>query len=513
MAELSDEWATTEQAYSVEEAKELAREDLDFFGSLAVPEVMELAFAPTLHLIWQMLTVKLAEPTGMSRFAIGLPRGHAKSTVVKLLVLWSLFYSRKRFVLIVAASQPLAENILADICDILSEENIVALFGDYRLRLEKDAANVKKFYINDRPVVLAAAGVNSSVRGLALKFARPDFMIFDDAQTREIALSPKLAQEFQDSIYGTWLKLKAPQGCTYVYIGNMYKNVLLEKSTPERPLYGCLLRNLKDDKNWTSFITGAILADGEALWPELHSRDALLDELAVDRAAGQEDTWFAEIQNDPEAQTANRFDYSAINIYKELQNPGEGAFLVIDPSRGKANSDQQPVLHVEIVDGVPHLHHLAIEQVNPKMLIENCLKYCLNHNIPLICVEAVGYQETLKFWFDDFIERLGIASIVVQPLSPKSKNKNFRILAWFKSLFAGLVPVHKSMQAQLLYQIQNWDPLEKNNKDDILDCGAYITDVMTEYKELTLRPFELEMIHGAPEEVEDWSANNLLAWC
>lgn len=499
-----------ESNYDVAEAKELAKQDLDFFGALAVPEVMTLAFPPIMHAVWQLMCGSLEAIYGFARYAVGLPRGHAKSTVVKLLAMWAIYFSRRKFILIVGASQPLAENILADIWDILISDNMIAVFGDPRDSLEKDAANLKKFSFGGRAVILACMGANSSVRGLNIKFARPDFMIFDDAQTRECALSQSQSKEFQDRLYGTFLKLKDPRTCTYIYIGNMYRDLELEESTPERPLYCCTLRNLKDDPSWISFITGAILADGSTIWPELHSKEALLEELQVDRRAGQEATWFAEVQNDPEANTANRFDFTGIATYSDgdFDQP-EGAYIIIDPSRGTAKSDTQAVTHVDIHNGRHCVRATFPVQRNPKALIETVLRYCLNNGIPLICVEDVAYQKTLEFWFNHFLEALQISGIVVQPVNPKKRAKNARILVMFKELFNGLIPVHKDAYSLIVHQAERFDPMVDTNVDDILDTVAYIMDVRVEYAALAFKPLELGFL-VQQESVRDYEENNLL---
>jgi hypothetical protein len=46
-------------------------------------------------------------------------------------------------------------------------------------------------------------------------------------------------------------------------------------------------------------ITGAILENGEPLWPQLHSIEDLMESYFHDEAMGEADVWFAEVMNDP----------------------------------------------------------------------------------------------------------------------------------------------------------------------------------------------------------------------
>ena len=481
-----------EVSVDLNEARKAAFDSMDFLGALALPSVVTIAFCAIFKIIWGLLTQALLAERGSRRFAIGLPRGHGKSMVVKLLCLWAILFSKRKFILIVGSTDDLAANILADVWDLLHESNITSVFGSADFDVEKNTSDLKKFSFNGRNVILASIGFNGNIRGVNLKFVRPDIMIFDDAQSRECAMSPAESKKFQEKLYGTFLKLKAPTGCIFIYIGNMYKNVAHPKSTADHPLYCCLLRNFKDDKFWTSFITGALLADGRALWEELIPREQLLEELEVDKAAGQEEEWFAEVQNDPECGSRNRIDFDSIVPIDYEQNPLEidGACIIIDPATDKPNADDQVATHVDFINGKPCVYNVTVDNSSPKSFIQNTIAYCLRYQIPLICVEAVAYQHTLVFWFEETVKALHISGIQIMPLQP-NKKKNERIGEMFKASYQGEISYHSNCFPQVLAQAKAFDPAVKNNLDDILDTIAYITQVQLLYKHLVYRPITL----------------------
>jgi hypothetical protein len=155
---------------------------------------------------WQMLTEAASRKAGQDRLAIGLPRGFGKTLVLKLFVLWCILFTDRKFILVVCNTASLAENFIADVVDTLNSSNIVRVFGNWQLAVEKDTQPLKKFSFRGRPITLAALGSQSSVRGLNLKYERPDVIIMDDMQSKEEAASPTEAQKTLGWKTGTLLK-------------------------------------------------------------------------------------------------------------------------------------------------------------------------------------------------------------------------------------------------------------------------------------------------------------------
>jgi len=54
---------------------------------------------------------------------------------------------------------------------MLEETNIKRLFGDWKLHVEIDRQELKKFTYRGRPLMLAAIGAGGSLRGLILKMS------------------------------------------------------------------------------------------------------------------------------------------------------------------------------------------------------------------------------------------------------------------------------------------------------------------------------------------------------
>ena len=132
-------------------------------------------------------------------------------------------------------------------------------------------------------------GVGGSPRGLNIKYVRPDFIIMDDMQSKEQAESQIEAARTLSWMMGTLLKTNDPARCLYVFVGNMY------------PYPGSILKKLKNSSEWLSFITAAILEDGQSIWPELKPVSVLLQEFKHDTELEHPEIFLAEVMNDENA--------------------------------------------------------------------------------------------------------------------------------------------------------------------------------------------------------------------
>jgi reverse gyrase len=176
------------------EAAEASRKDFNFLAMLVSPEEFVFLFPPFYIALFSLLTTFNKR---VQRFAIGIPRGFAKTTYIKLLCIWYILFSAKKFILIIGASEKLAVNTLADICDMLGGRNILTLFGNWEAQIEEDTKEQKVFYFRGRHIILKAIGAGTSIRGINRKSSRPDVMIMDDVQRREDAENKELSDDGQ----------------------------------------------------------------------------------------------------------------------------------------------------------------------------------------------------------------------------------------------------------------------------------------------------------------------------
>jgi len=469
-------------SYSPDEVRAAAKSDLDFFGGLVMPDDCTLRFPDYYKSLFVILVDALGLTRDFSKFALGFPRGHGKTQFLKLLIVCSIIFTKKQFILVICASQDLAENVIRDVWDILESPNVRAIFGTIKNDVQKDTGQFKQFTYNGLPRIIAAAGCGTSIRGFNVKNRRPDFIILDDAQTKDCAASISEARKYITWFTGTLMKAKAPTGCTYMYVGNMYPDLVVQKTSDGNDLYACQLRNLQKNKYWKSFIVGAILADQTALWEELQPLQQLLEEFEQDLSMGQGDVFCAEVLNDPQALPFAGMDFNKVYVHEGI--PGElhqGSYIIIDPATNKKGADDTAIGYFEVFDAKPVLTRLTSEVLSPVQTIEHALRLALEVGCTLICVESVAYQATLLQWFQYICMQQGITGIEFQPVHPRGVSKNARILAMFRSLMAGELGGTQATAAQAFHQIRAFNPHITTNKDDILDLLAYAPVVLGEY--------------------------------
>ena len=422
-----------------------------------------------------------------SKLAFGFPRGFAKTSFVKICLIWLILFTRKSFILIIGANASKAERILRDVWDMLTDDNVKALFGNVASVVEVDRNDEKQFHYKGRKIVILAIGRGGSVRGLIQKNNRPDVMVFDDIQEKEDASSKVEYNALLDWFFSTALKSASPKGCLFIFLANMY------------PTEYSLLRKLQGLKAWTKFITGAILADGTSLWEELQPIKQLIAEYESDKEAGMEASFLAEKMNDPRATVSNYLDSDRVRLFEDsLDNYHTGGFIFIDPSAGKRNSDDLTIEAYLLYDGVPVLAEIDNDKYSPKETIIRATKMAIKYRLQLILVEDVAYQSTLAFWFTSVWADQEITGLQVGLVTSGNVSKNARILNGFKALMAGEWRLHKRCASLFLDQAFAFDPLKTKNRDDIIDPPGYLPKIMND-PELRSRMISYNVYDSSPE--------------
>lgn len=464
---------TSEVVLSIEEIYARGRVDINFFASLCIPEVCVYEL-PVFYLgCFQLLMQRNPGQIGkLLRFALGLPRGHAKTTFIKVLICWMIAYDEAQFVLIVCANADLAQLLLADIHDILSSDNITAVYGDWLGGLSINSADTKKSRYHNKAVSIVARGWEGGIRGINLKHARPDVIFCDDVQTKKNSESLTDSANLLSTLVGTIFKAVSPRGNRLIiYVGNMYSD-------------NCVLGKLKKNPYWISLVTGAILEDGQPLWPELFSLEDLMEGYYHDESLGMSHVWFAEVMNDPTSTAQNIFPHGLPDSpFEEFQlsNP-DGAFITIDPAGFRKNSDDNVIcVHLKLGEKSA-IVETAKGIMDPEQLILKALALAVKWRCSLIGVEDTGYQMTLGFWLMKYIAQFQMHGLAVVPLKPHGRSKESRIRLFIAELYNESYYLHDPQtRRDFTWQASTYKLGKSDNKDDLLDACAYGLDVRNEY--------------------------------
>ncbi|CAM6053473.1 unnamed protein product [Sphagnum tenellum] len=471
------ESAPTEATYNRDEVIELCQNSLNFLAAMAMPETFKFLFPDTYLTIWELLTSSVVKKKEFPKLALGIPRGHAKTTMTKLFILWCILFSDLSFTLVLAETSDKAEEIIDDVAGMLNQSNIKQTFGDWKAGLIKDTQEIKIFGYRRRTIVLATKGAEGAVRGKNIKNMRPDLMIFEDIQSRECADSEDQSSKLLRWMVGTAMKAKSPSGCVFIFVGNMY------------PTQHSILKKLKLMPTWLKFISGAILADGTALWEELRSLDSLIEEFDGDIELGHPEIFFSEVLNDTNVGANNSVDFSKFGDWRWEENDyPQGKFIVIDPSQGK-KKDADCIGYFEVYDEIVGFREAVTGQFSPGQLIKTAIILALRRGVRLIAVESFAYQYTLLYWFEEVCKSVGITGLSFVPVyNMGNSSKNSRITNGIKALQAKEIILHPEVKNVIQNEILNWNRLKKDNVDDHLDLLAYAPRILSDHTYDILTP-------------------------
>lgn len=478
--------STTPTSFTVEQAFLRGFDDLQFYARIMLAEVMVYDLPREYISIWLMLVNAHSskERQKVLRFALALPRGFAKTTFIKVLVCWLICYDKVAFALIVCATENLAHNFVADVNDMLSAPNSERIYGNWNTNLAIDSKELKKCNYRRRIIIIAAIGSGTSVRGINIAHGRPDLVICDDMQTKENADSDTESVRLLEWFIGTLLKAVSPFFAMCIYIGNMY-------------VKNCILLKLKENKYWISLVTGCILADGTSLWEELHPIESLYESYKHDEAVGMAHIWFAEMMNDPIMNRVTLLPDGKLPTppYEKEELVPDAGFLIIDPAGFKKASDDNVITAFLVQGGVPFMVALEAGNFNPLELIHKAVALCHLLSIQIIFIEAVAYQTTLRFWFEQELKRAGLLEhFTFIEVAPKNRAKEGRIrvsiqqLTGVKTEDNSIKPtwyiVDQEARQRYVFQALSYKIGKPNNKDDILDAAAYLEDVRSDHWDL-----------------------------
>jgi hypothetical protein len=447
---------------SLSSVKDACRQSIDWLAATAAPHIYIYKFPEYYRAIFQVLSSAIVKERDFSKIALGFPRGFAKSTFLKFIILWAIQFSGKRNIVIICANDSLVKNFIADLALLLDHENITKIFGNWRTSSIRTTQTDLEFKLDGRLIKISGAGQGASLRGLVRDGSRPDFIVLDDIQTREDADSETISAKILDWLYGTINFLRSPFGCTYVFLGNMY------------PTPHSVLKKLIADPEWQTFIASGITDSGESLWEELHPLKQLYADFRSLEAQGKEDIFWAEIMNVGDMNSRLSFDPGRLKpVPLQDLEFHQGCYLVIDPAGRKKKSDDTAIGAFKLRDGVPHCIHLVHEILTPKQTIFRAIDLATTFGATLIAAEDVAYQESLVFWFEEFLSTQQLSNLVVVGINSGGISKNTRLISVIKSAQVGEIKFTDITAKQFSDQAIAFNPLITNNKDDVLDICEY----------------------------------------
>lgn len=473
--------------------------DLNFFAKFMLPSVCILDFPDLMVGVWNKWVgsvAKLQRRRGEYKTSTSLPRGVAKSTLLKLFEAHVILFSKLSFIGTTCSTEKHAQTFVKDVIGLLDSPQVRTVFGHWDAEVLDNNATLRRFKFLGKDIILVPIGAVTNVRGLNISLRRVDLLVLDDAQSEENAKSVVESATLSDWVINTLIPTISAHGGMVLYVGNVYAHK------------GSFLDILIAMPSWLSLTLGFIDVNGEALWEALHPKQKILaayaDILEADRARGVrsgEAAWLAQYMNVKDFQRTDKVDMSRLASIYDMVSPNlrepDGSFVVLDLATGKVTSDNAVILAVKVYDGRPVCIDAEVGRFDPKTYIMKTVKMCVKHNIGDIFNESVGYQATNKFWLDKYLDELNLSdSIQSHHFEPPRTSKNSRIGMSFIELMNAAVVLAPEVQVLYRVELLKYDGTKTNNDDNLMDGVQHVSRIWEGNQEL-LRPRQILLNHQA----------------
>jgi len=457
---------------------QLIKTDCEMMLAFYLGEKLDLAI-PEFHCeLWDEFLQVLDESNdpdklvGILKKLLGVPREHAKTTLVKLAMVLFARYSRFSFLAYCSNTFPSALNAVKDIKDFLTCAQDNELYGQTKVIKSSESDGL---YILDVQVpgklrpkrfTMKAFGYGTQIRGQNIGNDRPDLMVFDDVESKETADSPTQQAKLDAWVYGTAIKAMAKMGVV-IFIGNMIAETTL-------------LARLTKDPEWSPTVFGAIIKNQEGqlvpLWPGRWTLEALLADYASYRRIGQGHSWEAEMMNLTSKETLGESLNGAIRIPRPNPETLVAGFITLDPAFGTNAWNDESALTVHgLLEGgtIPVVLETWHGRVKEEQLLDEMLRLSYYWGITTWVIESVAAQRLLIALFRSLLTIRGMSpeSFVMVPIIGGKESKASRIIAYRNTVALGSYAIVEEEQ-DLVDRLESYAPDTKDH-DDICDSAAF----------------------------------------
>nr|CAA6830181.1 MAG: Unknown protein [uncultured Thiotrichaceae bacterium] len=459
------------EGMSPNEIAQACFDDLDFLARFLSPHVHIEDFPPIVKEMWKLVmsgVLSLEDFMGQARYALGMPRSIGKTQFIKYLMWATTVFTGRTFTLLITSIEDNGAETIKDVMAMMDQPHVIEVFG--KPVLETDNTKQKRFQYCGKECIYLVKAIMSAARGLNLDERRPGLIILDDAQTEENAKSPVQSKALNAWIMSTLIPAGPATGAVVLYVGNTYM------------FEGSILTKLIKNPEWATLTIGMIKADGTSVWEAVHPIKKLLADFKAAIYFNIEDRWLAQFMNMTELTTDNKFKEKLVDAIYEHRfggldviptNDNEFNVVMIDPSGYKKNSDDVSIINMtRTSDGVPLISHHITKQMDPERNILEALSLAVRCGATVILVEGVAYQATLSFWMKKYVKRLNLNYMKIIEFHPGSVSKEIRITSSFTKMYAAELFVSSRLLDDYKRAARSFNPLEKDNKDDLLDIVA-----------------------------------------
>lgn len=479
-------------AFSPKEAALLGAQSLRLFGRIFFPKTFRQD-SPGFH---DEIGSALYSDSRFNAFEVF--RGGAKTSLLRVFTAQRIGYAISRTIMYVSAAQAHAVHSTRWIKRaVMFNEPYAQTFGLSKGSKWTDEVIEIRHGIDDVPITVLAMGITGQIRGFNIDDYRPDLIIIDDALTEENTATAEQRKKTEDLLFGALLNSLAPASeaprAKAVFLQTpLNANDAIEK---------CL-----KDPQWHGLRFGCFDEAGRSRWEKRLPTEQLLADKQSAILRRQYQLWMREMECQIVSGEDSVFDISRLQ-YWEILPDDMLVVITIDPAASDSpTADFNVVMAVGFHGAnVYVLDYYAERGVMPDAVAARFFEFAWRYRPRKAAVEAIAYQRVLKWYLEQ--EMMKRRTFVPIDAVQDRRKKSDRIIQALAGLtHTGCLYV-KTAHTDLIDQMQNYNPADNSQHDDILDALAMaVTSVNPaqrtldgEYEVLDdIEDLEVDRYTGAP---------------
>lgn len=426
------------------------------------------------------------------RLVIAAPRGHAKSTVVSFFyVMWSICYSKEKFILILSATAKQAQTLLSDITRAL--ETNTRLLEDFSDVFSGNSEAKTKWTQNEivtkNDIKVAAFGWEQGFRGVRHHESRPTLVILDDVDSEKNTYNVDHREKLFNLFTKTILKVGSKESNmvavgTLLHPDSLLSRLIKPEEFPdwEKMTYKAVIHFSERKDLWQTW-SNILFARGDlygeesglkaadrffeahkqemlngtkVLWPEIEDYYKLMKIRGIEGAYAFD----SEKQNDPTNTKDSRYDPEKFSYWDKdyadvdqlIASFGSEYSIIAacDPSVGLTNNraDYSAIIILAKHKGKLYILKDDVRQRSQDDLVQAIISYCkIYRRMEKFVVEANLFPELLVKYVRERAEQENI----LVPLKEirNTKNKELRIFGMETYITNGVILFSRRQQILL----------------------------------------------------------------
>lgn len=344
--------------------------------------------------------------------------------------------------------------------------------------------------IDDVPITVLALGITGQIRGFNVDDYRPDLIIADDILSEENTATLEQRKKIESLFFGALLNSLAPSSES-----PSAKAVLLQTPLHQEDVSEKCMR----DPQWHGLRFGVFDEAGRSRWEKRLPTEQLQRDKESAIIRRQYQLWMREMECQIVSGEDTTFDITRLEYWQVL--PADMlVVLAIDPaSSDKPDADFNVVIAVGFMGAdVYVLDYYAERGVMPDAVAARFFEFVWRFHPQKAAVESISYQRVLKWYLEQEMYKRR-TFLPIDAVQDRRKKSDRIIQAIAGLLHMGCLHV-KAAHTDLIEQLQNYNPADDTEHDDILDALAMaITSVNPAQRELEGEFEVIDMDYEEPE--------------